>query len=158
MTCRLLAFGAEAVEDHFGVADGVAGADVEGGDEGGGDLGLFEAFDFAAGFADEVGVGVGVSGARVVEGVAPDAVFAADAVENVFGGEGVEGAVDGDGIGMRRKFFEDLDGTEGTRGFGEDFKHARADGGAAEFGAFEEAGNGVVGGHVGILGREAGGS
>lgn len=124
-----LAFGAEAVKDDFGVADGVFGADGEGGDEGAGDLGLFKAFDLAAGFADEVGMGVGVAGAGVVEGVAPNAIFAADAVQDIFGGEGVEGAVDGDGIGVGREFFEDFDGAERARGFGEDFQDAGANGG-----------------------------
>lgn len=93
------AFRAGAVEDDFGVADGVAGADTEGADEVGGDFGFLEAFDAAAGFADEVGMAVGGVFAGVAEGVAPDAVFAADAMDDGFFGVGVKGAVDGDGIG-----------------------------------------------------------
>lgn len=88
------------MEDDFGVADGIAGGDAEELDEGGRDFGVFEAFDFAAGFADEVGVVMLLGLLFIAEGVAPDTVFAADAVDEFFAGEGVKGAIDGYGIGV----------------------------------------------------------
>jgi len=113
----LLATGTDAVEDDFRVADGVFFADAQRRDERWWDLGLFEAFDFAAAFADEVGVVVdGFVGIAAAEGVAPDAVFPADAVSDALGGEGVEGAVDGDGVGFWGEFFEYFDGAERAGG------------------------------------------
>ena len=90
-------------------------------------------------------------GVGVAEGVSPDAVFAADAVDDAFAGERVEGAVDGDGVGLRGEFFEDFDSAEGARGVGEDVEDAGADGGAAEFCLEEEAvDDAVAGGMIGV--------
>ena len=132
------------MEEDFGVADGVAGGDAQGADEAFRDFGAFEALNLAAGFADEVGMLVCGGLVGVAQGVAPHAVLAADAVEDVLAREGVQRAVDGDGIGVRRELLEDLDGTEGAGGLQQDFQHAGADRGAAELGAFEEAGDGIV--------------
>jgi hypothetical protein len=126
------------VEDDFGVADGVLGSDGEGFHEIARDFGILEAFDFAAVFADEMGMLVGGGFVGVAEGVAPDAVFAADAVDDALGVEGVEGAVDGDGIGVRGEFFENLDRSQGARCAGKHIQHSCAHGSASQFGLFEE--------------------
>jgi len=115
----LLAPRADAVEDYFGVGDGVAGFEVEGADETLGDFGGLEAFDFAAGFTDEMGVAMLVSFfSGVAGGVAPGAIFAADAVDEVLAGEGVKGAVDRHGIGGGGEFGEDRGDIQRRAGFG----------------------------------------
>ena len=87
---------------------------------------------------------VGGGFVRIAEGVTPDAVFAADAVEDVLSGEGVKSAIDGDGVGVRGKFFEDFDGTEGAGGFCQNFQDAGPDGCASQFTAFQNARDGVL--------------
>lgn len=115
----LLTSRADAVEDYFGVGYGVAGFEMEGANEVFGDFGGLEAFDFAAGFADEMGVAVlvGFFGG-VASGVAPGAIFAADSVHEMLAGEGVQRAVDGDGIGGWGQLGENRGDIKRRGGFG----------------------------------------
>ncbi len=126
------------MKNHFGIADGVLRPDGEGFDKIFGDLGILEALDFAAVFADEVRVLVRGGLMGVAEGVAPDTVFAADAVDHAFGVEGVEGAIDGDGIGMRGQFFENFDRPQWPRRAAENIQYARPHGGSPQRGLFQE--------------------
>ena len=122
---------ARAVQDDFCVADVVPVSHAHLFDKIAGDVGVFEAFDFAAVFADEVGVLVFGDVVGITDRVHPASVFAADAVDEAFFDEGVEGAVGGDAVDAFH-FREHLrDGQRASR-LGEDVDHAEPHGGAAQ--------------------------
>ena len=152
---------AGAVEDDAVGLDLSAGGDGFG-VRGGGlhdNLCAFEAFDCAAGIADEVRVLVDVlfalAAGVVGEGEAEDAVAGIDLVGEAFVDEGVERAVDRDAIGaggslslgVGTQVVEDLLGGGGLAGGGEFFQEREAHAGHAEAGGAEDV-RGAEGGVV----------
>lgn len=98
------------MNDDLGVGDVVFSSQSARVGEGGGDGRSLEAFDGAAFVADEMGVRMtlAVVLARGAGGVAPGAIFAADAVDELVLRQGVERAVNGDRIGVIAQQADDV--------------------------------------------------
>jgi len=121
------------MQHDFRVRHFEAAFDAQELDEVVGDDGGFEALDFAAVVADEMGVFVLVFLFGRADGVQPAAIVGADFVDDAFFLEGAEGAVDGDGVDAL-EFTKNLRDRHRSSSLGEDLDNADSDGGPTETG------------------------